>query len=166
MNMTNRSNHNQKLDEILLPETVRAKVQVDSWKQAADAVGKLLVDAKKVEQRYIEKMKQNVEDIGPYIVVSPGVALFHARPEDGVHEPCIGLITLKEPVVFGYPNNDPVDIVIAFGAINKETHVPALQQLAKQLGNSKVVNSVRSAKTDAALLDAFLCISEDCFSSD
>jgi len=154
------------LEAMLPAENVRANVSVNSWQQAGDAVGQLLVDSGKIEQCYVDHMKQNVEEIGPYIVVAPGVALFHARPEDGVLEPCLALITLVEPVEFGHPENDPVDIVIAFGAQNKESHIPALMKLAEQLGNQKVIDRVRNAKTDAALHEAFLCLSEDCFASD
>lgn len=153
--------------ETMLPfENVQANISVNTWQEAGDAVGQHLVDSGKVEQRYVDQMKQNVEEIGPYIVVAPGVALFHARPEDGVLEPSLALITLEEPVKFGHPENDPVDIVIAFGAENKESHIPALMKLAEQLGNPKVIDHVRNAKTDTALHEAFLCLSEDCFASD
>ncbi len=158
MNNTNNLNFEQGLSEILLLENVRAKINAASWKEAADIVGQLLVCSEKVEQRYVEKMKQNVDEIGPYIVISPGVALLHARPEDGVNVNCIGLITLVEPVFFGHPENDPVEIVIALGAINKESHIPALQQLAIQLGNPEVIKNVCSANTDIELLNAFLGI--------
>ncbi len=154
------------LEAMLPPENVRANIAVNTWQESGDAVGQLLVDSEKVEQRYVEQMKQNVEEIGPYIVVAPGMALFHARPEDGVLEPCLALITLEKPVDFGHPENDPVDIVIAFGAENKESHIPALMKLAEQLGNSKVIGRVRNAKTDAELYDAFLCLTEDCFTSE
>jgi PTS system ascorbate-specific IIA component len=106
-------------------------------------------------------MKQALAEIGPYVVVAPGIALLHARPEDGVLEPCISLITLDTPVDFGHSENDPVDIVIAFGATNKITHIPALKRIADQLSESEIVDKIRSAKTDKKLLEAFLDSHQD-----
>ena len=52
------------LQELLTADTVRAKVSVDSWQEAADQGGQLLVDAGKVESRYDQKMKQSLGEIG------------------------------------------------------------------------------------------------------
>lgn len=144
------------LKELLTIDQVRANIAVEDWKEAADIIGELLVEAEKVEPEYVEKMKQALDDMGPYMVVAPGVALLHARPEDGVLEPCVALITLEEPVEFGHEENDPVDIVFAFGATDKESHIPALKTLAKQLKSKDVIKAIRSAQTDENLHEAFL----------
>ena len=47
-----------------------------------------------IEERYIDGMIETVKNLGPYIVIAPGVALPHARPEDGVIEPSMSLVTL------------------------------------------------------------------------
>ena len=49
-----------------------------------------------------------VEELGPYIVIIPHIAIAHARPSDNVLKNGISLITLKEPVEFGNKDNDPV----------------------------------------------------------
>lgn len=144
------------LDELLTLKTTRAKVQVKSWQEAADIVGNLLVDEGKVQPGYVARMKEVIDEVGPYMVIAPGVALLHARPEHGVNMPCIALITLDEPVPFGHAENDPVDIVFAFGATDKDSHVPALKKLAKQISRSEVIESVRSAHSDKALCEAFV----------
>ncbi len=144
------------LEDMLKPETVRANITVDSWQQAADTVGRLLVDAGMVEERYVEGMKRVLEEMGPYIVVAPGVALLHARPEDGVLRPCIGLLTLTEAVEFGHSKNDPVDIVLAFGATDKNSHICSLKQVAERLGDPEAVKRIRSAKSDEVLRQAFI----------
>ena len=156
MNEMNNNIQLFNLREVLSPESVKAKVLVKSWQEAADEVGQLLLSVGKIEQGYIERMKQIVDEIGPYMVVAPGVALLHARPEDGVREPCVGVVTLKKPVKFGHEENDPVDIVIAFGATNKESHIPALKQLAGQLSNVEVLTNIRSADSTDTLYKTFL----------
>jgi len=53
--------------------------------------GAFLVDTDAVFPSYVDAMVRAVEELGPYMVVAPGIALAHARPEDGgetdVHEP-------------------------------------------------------------------------------
>lgn len=140
------------LREMLTPETVRARCQAASWQEATEMVGSLLVSAGMVEQRYIAQMKQNVLLLGPYIVLMPGVALLHARPEDGVLRPCMSIVTLTTPVEFGHPTNDPVDVLVAFGATDKKAHIGALRILADRLGDPRIIGSMRTAVSDAELL--------------
>jgi len=78
----------------------------------------------------------------------------HARPEDGVIKPGFALVTLATPVEFGNSENDPVDIVVAFGAIDKEKHVEALVKIANLLGNPMTVTNIRNARTIEQLYDA------------
>jgi mannitol/fructose-specific phosphotransferase system IIA component (Ntr-type) len=152
--MTNTFPKPLPLSALLLASTVETNVSVDSWEDATDYVGELLVQAGKIEPRYIEAMKQVLKELGPYAVVAPGIVLLHARPEDGVLEPCLGLLTLATPVPFGHSENDPVDLVFALGAIDKEAHVASLQNLALVLGDSGRLKGVRSAKTKDELLKA------------
>jgi mannitol/fructose-specific phosphotransferase system IIA component (Ntr-type) len=105
------------LASMITEKTVRAKVSVESWEAAVDHVGTLLVGANKIRPEYISAMKRVFKEIGPYAVLAPGIVLLHARPEDGVIEPCLGLITLAEPVAFGHSENDPVDLVFALKII-------------------------------------------------
>jgi len=144
------------LKDLLQNETIRAKVSVSSWEEATDCVGELLVKAGAVQWRYVEAMKRVFREMGPYAVISPGVALLHARPEDGVIRPCLGLITLKTPVKFGHTENDPVDLVFALGATDKSSHLLALQNLAQLLSDQEKVSRLRTATSDEELLQAIL----------
>lgn len=142
------------LATFLNEKTVRARVQVRSWEEAVEYVGRLLVEAGLAEDRYIGAMKRVLRELGPYAVIAPGIVLLHARPEDGVIEPCLGLITLAAPVEFGHRENDPVDIVFALGAVDKQAHISALQALAQMLMDQETLLRIRAAPDDLALLDA------------
>jgi len=133
-------------------ETIHAKIQVKDWEEATDSVGKLLVSAGKIKPDYITAMKRVLKELGPYAVIAPGIVLLHARPEDGVIEPCLGLVTLIDPVPFGHSENDPVDLVFALGAVDKHAHISALQKLAEMLGDPVKLQAIRSASSDSSLL--------------
>ncbi len=141
------------LREYLTPETVKVKVKVSDWKEAVKAAGELLLKTGSIEPRYIDAMIKFCEEYNAYIVVAPGIALAHARPENGVKKIGFSLITLEKPVYFGHPENDPVDIVIAFGAVDSSSHIKILAQLAKLLSKSESVEKIRNAKNVKELLD-------------
>lgn len=140
---------------MITEETARAKVFVKSWEAATDYVGGLLVSANKIRSAYISAMKRVLKEMGPYAVIAPGIVLLHARPEDGVLEPCLGLITLSNPVPFGHSQNDPVDIVLALGAIDKQAHIAALQKLGELLGDPNKLTSIRAAQKGRELVQIF-----------
>ena len=140
------------LSEMLGEETIAIGLSVRDWQEALREAGSLLVMAGAVEPRYVEAMVQMVQEIGPYIVVAPGVALPHARPEDGVKKDCMSLVTLMPPVDFGNKYNDPVRLVVAFAATDKKTHVDALAELAKLLGNSTMLDDLDRASSPEEIM--------------
>jgi mannitol/fructose-specific phosphotransferase system IIA component (Ntr-type) len=142
------------LRDFLAAETVRARVQVRTWQEATTAAGDLLVGAGLAEPRYVAAMQRVLQELGPYAVIAPGIALLHARPEDGVLEPCLALITLAQPVEFGSQQNDPVDLVFALGAVDKTAHLAALQELASLLMEDQILARLRAAADDDSLLAA------------
>jgi mannitol/fructose-specific phosphotransferase system IIA component (Ntr-type) len=63
---------------------------VKDWVEAVKLSGSLLAVDGIVEERYINAMVEVIKELGPYAVIAPGVAIPHARPEDGAKE--IGLV--------------------------------------------------------------------------
>ena len=73
------------------------------------------------------------------------LALGYAGPDKGVNRTCFSLITLKAPVNFGVPENDPVTVVFSFTAPNKEEHMQALRDLAMFCSEGKNLELLRKA---------------------
>ena len=121
------------LKDYLTPDMIALQVRVADWRQAVRAGGELLVKAGKCEVRYVDAMIKAVEEMGPYMVLAPGLALAHARPEDGVKQVGMSIITLATPVEFGSESNDPVKLVISFGGVDNKSHIGMLQELAEFL---------------------------------
>ena len=69
-------------------DKVALRLKVDRWEDAVRAAGRMLLDCGAVEERYIEAMVETAKDLGPYIVIAPGIAIPHARPEDGAKDVC------------------------------------------------------------------------------
>lgn len=123
------------LEDVLAPELIQLDVEVENWQEAIRKAGQLLIDHHHVESRYVDAMVHMVEENGPYIVIDKGVAMPHARPEDGVKSLGLSLLRLKNPVKFGHEENDPVQLVICLSSVDAEMHLNALRQLARILSD-------------------------------
>lgn len=135
------------LKDILSPQLVRLGVRAGDWREAVMEAGRLLVAGGIATPRYVEAMIRTAETLGPYMVIAPGIAMPHARPEDGVSRTGMAFVRLDVPVAFGHGTNDPVDLVIPLAAVNHDAHVMAMAQLAEQLSNPETLRRVRAAAT-------------------
>ena len=133
--------------DLLSKERISTNVKAKDWYEVGRKVGDLLLRDDLVEDRYIDAMIKSLEENGPYIVMAKGVAIFHARPEDGVKETGMSLVTLNSPVEFGHESNDPVKIAFAFGSINDEKHVEAMSQLMTVLMEDGSLNKIYNKDT-------------------
>ncbi|WP_067929323.1 BglG family transcription antiterminator [Alicyclobacillus shizuokensis] len=131
--------------DLLTEESIRVQAEAANPNEVVDIAGQLLVDAGAVAPRYVQAMKTSLAVNGPYMVIVPGIAILHARPEDGVERVCMSLVTLANGVAFGHKDNDPVDIAIAFGAVDNEAHLQALSDLMRLLADSASLDAIRRA---------------------
>lgn len=126
---------------------VKLNVGASDWEQAVIAAGDMLTKHGYAEPRYTTAMIEMVKEKGPYIVLTKGVALPHARPEDGALSTGLSLLVLKEPVCFGHPQNDPVKVVIALSSIDNQSHIQMLSRLAKVLACKEAITMISQAQT-------------------
>lgn len=133
------------LKEMLSDNNIELNVEVEDWKEAIKRAGELLVNEGSITEKYIENMINAVYDLGPYMVIMPGVALAHARPDGSVIKECMSLITLKNPINFGNEENDPVKLVIAFGSVENEGHIKVIGELANFLSSESNIELLNNA---------------------
>ena len=131
--------------DIITLDNIQTNVEAKDWKDAVIKTGELLLKQGFVEKSYIDAMINKVEELGPYIVIAPHIAMPHARPEDGVNETSIAIVTLKEPLNFGHEKNDPVRLILALAAKDNEDHLETLANLMEILGDeTKLANIMNS----------------------
>jgi mannitol operon transcriptional antiterminator len=140
--------------DLLKHEAIILKRQARDWREAIRLAGKPLVSLGYITDRYVDAMIANKERLGEYIVIARGVAFPHASPKDGVNRTCFSILTLMEPVHFGHPKNDPVDVVIAMGCSNSWIHTQALSDLLRILSNPSLMQRIRNAWQPNEVLSA------------
>lgn len=119
------------LTELLTKDTIQLANFVNTWQEAIHLAASPLLKHNKIEERYIESMIQSIEKHGPYVVITPKVAIPHARHTDGVNELGMSLLSLQKPVLFG--PEKPVFLIIILAATDNVSHLQALVDLTKIL---------------------------------
>ena len=118
------------LQDLLSEDNVSFRYPAETWEDVIRHGGQLMVDAGFTDPTYTEAMIDIVRDMGPYIVLAPGLAMPHARPEMGAKQVGAALVTLEKPIDFGSPENDPVSVAIFLCAPNKDEHIQLLTDIA------------------------------------
>lgn len=99
-------------------------------------------------------MVRCVKEMGAYIVVCPGIAMPHARYEDGVHAVAVSFLRLKEPVYFSTSKEAiPVDMFFSFSTTDERSHLNMLRDLWRIFSDQEMPDALRSCTSKKAVLD-------------
>lgn len=157
--LNEKGEKNYMLSDLIRKETIALGLEVNDWQDAVRKAGQLLIDDGSITEEYIDGAIENVKELGPYIVITKGIALPHATNKVGVNRTAMSLITLKNPVNFGNKNNDPVDTVFMLATTDSTSHLGALQDLSEFLGDEEFLNILRHDTTIEKIL-AFIATNE------
>ncbi|QAT63235.1 PTS sugar transporter subunit IIA [Acidilutibacter cellobiosedens] len=120
------------MKEVISINNIKVNVNVKDWREAIEAAGNILLQNGNIKKKYIDDMVKAVVSMGPYMVITPGFALAHAKPSSDVLENSVSLITLKNPVKFG-SINDPVNVVLCIACVDNISHINVLKAVAEKL---------------------------------
>ncbi len=135
------------LTDYLSESATELQQQADGWEEAVRRAGGLLERQGYILPAYTQAMVDMVKELGPYIVIMPGVALAHARPEGNVKRNSIALVTFRQGVPFGNESNDPVYAVFAIAATSDQEHLELFRTLAKFIAEEENVERLKTART-------------------
>jgi PTS system ascorbate-specific IIA component len=146
--------------QLLALDSIHLQAEAADWKEAVRIGVDLLVRADTVEPRYYDAIIRMTEELGPWYVLAPGMAMPHGRPEEGVKKNSFALVTLKTPVNFGEPDNDPIDILVTLAATDAKTMTEdSIVAVATFLDDEDRIRRLRAAKTRADLEAIFADLS-------
>ncbi|ATG53676.1 PTS sugar transporter [Brachybacterium ginsengisoli] len=142
------------LSDLVDPTAILLDAPATDWREAIRLSGDLLVSASATTPAYTDAMIRTVEEHGPYIVITPGFALAHSRPDESVHRTAMSFVRLAEPIPFGHEANDPVTLVMALAAADASAHQAALAALAGVLADPEGRRALDEAATPDEVLAA------------
>lgn len=138
--------------EIFRKEVLHIEHGTHSWQDAIGVVGQIMLDVGSIEEGYIKAMIDAVEELGPYIVIAPHIAIPHAAARENVLKNDMVIAVFQQPVIFG-TENDPVHLMIGLCALEPGSHLEQLTCLAGILDDENVWKDFLACKTVGQLYD-------------
>lgn len=141
------------LNDLITKDMIQLLDEVTDWKEAIRLASRPLLEGHYIKEDYVTAMIDNIKKFGPYVVMSPQVAIPHARPECGVNQVGMSLLRLKRGVAFSVDGEERVQIIIILAAVDNETHLQALAQLSTLLMEEDDVKHIINSTSSTEILD-------------
>lgn len=140
------------LTELITPEMIQLSDQPLAWEEAIRLTAQPLLTQEKIKDQYIDAMINKVKQYGPFIHIGKGIALPHARPEDGVKELGMSLLKVQDPVLLVDDEKHAIRLFVCLAAVDNEAHLRALSSLTKLLSNKENLENLLNAATKEEIL--------------
>lgn len=112
--------------------SIKLHQTASNWEEAIKIGTDMLVASGAIEPRYYDNIVSKIKEMGPYIILAPGLAMPHARPEEGVIKTAFALVTLKEPIYFD-GEEEPVDVLLTLAGSDSDQHMQGLMEITQVL---------------------------------
>ncbi|MGT2887912.1 BglG family transcription antiterminator [Streptococcus didelphis] len=143
----NRKDVRPVLQELIREATYQTSSQDLDWKQAIRLAAQPLLKNGQITENYPEAMIKKVEEFGPFINLGKGIAIPHARPEDGVLEVGMSMLVLEKPIYLLDDPKQEIYLLICIAAIDNETHLKALSHLTTILRDKGKVSCLLKSRS-------------------
>ena len=130
---------------------VQAQRKATDWRQAVEIATRPLVAYGAAQPCYVNGIIENTLNWGPYYLIAPGIALPHARPEQGANYNQVSITTLRTPVAFGNEECDPVWLLLCVSATDANAHILTIQRISQFIDSPQRLTAEGNASTDDAL---------------
>lgn len=149
------------ISDVLKDNQIILNKEIENWETAIWEVAKPLQQDGYIEASYIKAMIDSVHQYGAYIVINKGIALAHARPEDGVNKLGLSIMTFKNPVDFGSQDHDPVRIIFCLAAVDNYSHLKMLKTIVNIISEEWKLEKMIQQTTIEAFKEVLLEFEED-----
>jgi len=135
------------LNKWIFEQTIQLQDSVENWPQALEICARPLLEMNVIAPEYITAIVEQHQKLGPYYVLAPGLAMPHARPEEGAKGLGLSLLKLKEGISFGAGEFDPVDVIVMLAAPDKHSHIEMISALAELFSRDEDMAQLHVATT-------------------
>ncbi|MGM9885948.1 MAG: PTS sugar transporter subunit IIA, partial [Lactococcus sp.] len=133
----------------LVGDTIQFTDQKMNWEEAINFAANPLIESKAIEPSYIDAMINRIKEFGPFVDLGMGIALPHARPEDGVNKVGMSFLRCQEPINLLDDPKHAIKIFIVLSAVDNEAHLRALSALTQILSDHEQLQALLNATTVA-----------------
>ena len=115
-------------ESLIENNSIKLNQTAANWEEAIKIGTDLLVASGAIEPRYYDNIVSNIKEMGPYIVLAPGLAMPHARPEEGVIRTAFGLTTLAQPIDF---DGEQISVLVTLAGSDSDTHMEGIMEITQ-----------------------------------
>lgn len=137
----------------LIEDRIYFKDEVNGWEEAIKIAAGPLLEENFIKPEYVDAMIENVHTNGAYMIVVPGFAMPHARPECGAIKTGMSVLHLQQPVEF--PDDQEVKVLLVLAAADANVHLDAMADLAEILIDDDKMDQLFTAKEAAEIKEVF-----------
>lgn len=137
--------------ELLQNNRIKIIEETNSWIKALWKAGKKLLEDGSIEGKYIDMIISQLQYYGPYMFITPGVILAHAKPEDGVNRLDASMFIYRKPVVF--TDFYKAHIIILLAAPDQEKHLKILRDIADIFSIQSRIDDLINLPDEDSVLD-------------
>lgn len=130
----------------ILNGQIQVVESAENWEKAIETAAQPLIKNGKIKYGYVENIIKNIKELGPYIILLPGVAMPHARPDENVIESSLSLLKINKGVSFSEDTED-VKLMFVLAAKDSNSHIDIIEQLTELLGDDEKIEKLMNAKT-------------------
>ena len=131
--------------------SIRLGLTAKDWQEAVKLSVDPLIESGAVLPEYYDAIIASTKEHGPYYILTPGMAMPHARPEAGVQRDAFSLITLTEPVNF--TDGKEVSVLLTLAATSSAIHASvAIPQIIALFELDNAINRLLACKTPEDVL--------------
>ncbi|MEG1977352.1 MAG: PTS sugar transporter subunit IIA [Cetobacterium sp.] len=136
----------------ILEGNIRIIDRVSGWREGVKEAGAILLEKSKIEERYIDAAINNIERLGNYIILTDGVAMPHARPEDGAIETSVSLLIVKEGVEFS-DEDEKVKLIFMLASKDNTSHIDVIRKLSNLIDDEEMIEKISNASAEIEILN-------------
>jgi len=114
------------LQELLPENHIKVIDHAENWEQAVEMASEPLIKENLISHVYVENMISNVQENGPYMVLTDYFALMHAKPGEGVNQKSMSLLVTENEIDL---EGKPVKVFLILAAEDSQSHLKSLQEV-------------------------------------
>lgn len=130
----------------ILNGQIQVVESTENWEKAIETAAQPLIKNGKIKYGYVENIIKNIKELGPYIILLPGVAMPHARPDENVIESSLSLLKINKGVSFSEDTED-VKLMFVLAAKDSNSHIDIIEQLTELLSDDEKIEKLMNAET-------------------
>ncbi|WP_239724889.1 MULTISPECIES: PTS sugar transporter subunit IIA [Mammaliicoccus] len=139
-------------ESLIKEQSILLNQEASTWEEAVRIAANPLVNSGAIQERYVDAIIESTKRYGPYYVLMEGMAMPHARPEDGVYRNAFSLVTFKEGVPFSDGKLASVFVVLA--ATSSEIHTSiAIPQIVAVFDTPDIIAKLMNVTCEQEVLE-------------